>query len=231
MAAQPVFHEVEAKLLAADASILAAIAARDRLGPFSFVRRPTVHLETTYLDTADLRLARQGSALRLRRTGSADWEVSTKGPGARSGAVHDRPERSLHLPGPPTFPYAPPPELADGLPAAARGLPLVPVLISEVERQRFAVHRGDAQSDTPACAELVLDTAKSRDPARPTPAAETFYEVEIELEAGARADLDRVSRLLRENFRVRPSQRTKLHRGLDLLRGAGTWNPAPLSPG
>lgn len=225
MAAEPVFHEVEAKLLAEDASVLAAIAARGRLGPFLFVRRPPVHLETTYLDTADLLLARQGLALRLRRTGSADWEVSTKGSGARSGAIHARPERNLRLPGPPAFPYVPPPELADGLPAAARGATLVPILISEVERQRFAVHREDAQSETPACAELVLDTAVSRDPAHPTSAAETFYEVEIELEAGARADLDHVSRLLRENFRVRPSQRTKLHRGLDLLHGPGTWNP------
>lgn len=225
MAAEPVFHEVEAKLLAEDASVLAAIAARGRLGPFSFVRRPTVHLETTYLDTADLLLARDGLALRLRRSGSADWEVSTKGSGARSGAIHARPERNLRLPSPPAFPYAPPPELAAGLPAAARGVSLVPILISEVERQRFAVHREDAQSETPACAELVLDTAGSRDPAHPTPAAETFYEVEIELEAGTRADLDHVSRLLRENFRVRPSQRTKLHRGLDLLHGPGTWAP------
>ena len=227
MAAEPVFHEVEAKLLAADASVLAAIAARGRLGPFAFVRRPTVHLETTYLDTADLLLARQGLALRLRRTGSAAWEVSTKGSGARSGVIHARPERNLRLSGPPAFPYVPPPELVDGLPAAARGATLVPILISEVERQRFAVHRGDAQSDAAAHAELVLDTARSRDPARPTPAADTFYEVEIELEAGARADLDHLSRLLRENFRVRPSQRTKLHRGLDLLHGAGTWNPVP----
>jgi len=226
MAAGSVFQEVEAKLLAEDAAVLAAIAARDRLGPFFLVRRPTVRLETTYLDTADLLLARHGLALRLRRTGNTDWEVSTKGPGARSGAIHARSECSLRLSGPPAFPYSPPPELADGLPAAARGAPLVPILISDVERQRFAVHRGDTQSQTPACAELVLDTARSRDPARPTPAAETFYEVEIELEAGARADLDRLSQLFRENFRVRPSQRTKLHRGLDLLHGAGTWNPA-----
>ena len=226
MAAGSVFQEVEAKLLAEDAAVLAAIAARDRLGPFFLVRRPTVRLETTYLDTADLLLARHGLALRLRRTGNTDWEVSTKGPGARSGVIHARPERSLRLPGPPDFPYVPSPELADGLPAAARGVALAPILISEVERQRFAVHRGAADGEPCARAELVLDTARSRGPASPAHPAETFYEVEIELEAGTRADLDRLSRLLRENFRMRPSYATKLQRGLDLLHGVGKWNPA-----
>lgn len=219
------FQEVEAKLLAEDASVLADIAAFRRLGPFFLTRRPTVRLETTYLDTTDFLLVRHGWALRLRRSGAHDWEVSTKGQGRLSGPLHTRSERSIRLPGRPSFPFVPPPTLVEGLPAAARHAALAPILISEVERQRFAVRRG-APRRIPACAELALDSARSRGP-NPSPrAADVFYEVEVELEAGTHADVVQLSDLLRAGFHVRPSHHTKLQRGLHHLYGRGVWDTA-----
>ncbi len=224
-----VLQEVEVKLLADGATVFEQIATRSQLGPFRLERRPTLQLQTTYLDTADFFITRHALALRLRRIGDDGWEVSTKGQGQVKGAIHARPERTLVLPGAPTFPFVPPEELADGLPAVASGQTLAPILISEVERQRLAIKRNAEPQET-ALAEVALDTARYRDPKAPERALATFYEVEVELETGTQEELRRISRFLQEHFPLHPSRDNKLHRGLALLYGPGVWKVPYASP-
>ena len=223
-----VSQEVEVKLLTEDVTAFDHIAARSQLGPFRLERRPTLQLQTTYLDTADFFITRHALALRLRRIGDDGWEVSTKGQGQVRGTIHARPERTV-LPGVPTFPFVPPEELADGLPTVASGQTLAPILISEVERQRLAIKRS-AEPQEVALAEMALDTARYRDPKAPERALATFYEVEVELEAGTQDELRRISRFLQERFPLHPSRDNKLHRGLALLYGPGVWKVPYASP-
>lgn len=228
-ATSAVSQEVEVKLLTEDVTVFDQIAARSQLGPFRLERRPTLQLQTTYLDTADFFITRHALALRLRRIGDDGWEVSTKGQGQVRGTIHARPERTVVLPGAPTFPFVPPEELADGLPTVASGQTLAPILISEVERQRLAIKRS-AEPQEVALAEMALDTARYRDPKAPERALATFYEVEVELEAGTQKELRRISRFLQERFPLHPSRDNKLHRGLALLYGPGVWKVPYASP-
>ncbi len=224
-----VSQEVEVKLLTEEVTVFDQIAARSQLGPFRLERRPTLQLQTTYLDTADFFITRHALALRLRRIGDDGWEASTKGQGRVKGTIHARPERTVVLPGAPTFPFVPPEELADGLPTLASGQTLAPILISEVERQRLAIKRS-AEPQELALAEMALDTARYRDPKAPERALATFYEVEVELEAGTQDELRRISRFLQESFPLHPSRDNKLHRGLALLYGPGVWKVPYASP-
>ena len=224
-----ILQEVEVKLLTADVAVFDQIAALSQLGPFRLERRPTVQLQTTYLDTMDFLIARHALALRLRRIGEDGWEVSTKGQGQVKGAIHARPERTVVLPGAPTFPFVPPAELADGLPPAALRQTLAPILISEVTRQQLALKRS-AEPQEKTLAEVALDTARYRDPKAPGRAFATFYEVEVELEAGTQDELRRIGHFLQERFPLHPSRENKLHRGLALLYGPGVWKVPYASP-
>ena len=224
-----VLQEIEVKLLTEDGTVFEQIATLPQFGPFGLERRPTLQLQTTYLDTTDFLITRHALALRLRRIGDDGWEVSTKGQGQVTGAIHARPERTVALPGTPTFPFVPPKELADGLPTVAGGQTLAPILISEVERQRLAIKRS-AEPHKAALAEMALDTARYRDPKAPERAFATFYEVEVELETGTQDELSRISRLLQERFPLHPSRDNKLHRGLALLYGPGVWKVPYASP-
>ncbi len=219
---QATAQEVEVKLLTDDATVFDQIAALPQVGPFLLERRPTLHLQTTYLDTADFLITRHALALRLRRIGDDGWEVSTKGQGQVRGAIHARPEQTVALPSAPAFPFVPPEALAAGLPPAASGQTLTPILISKVERQRLALKRSPAPQEA-TLAEVALDTAQYRDPNAPERTFATFYEVEVELETGTQDELRRISRFLQERFPLRPSRDNKLHRGLALFYGPGVW--------
>ena len=224
-----VLQEVEVKLLTEDVTVFDRIATCSQFGPFRLERRPTLQLQTTYLDTVDFLIARHALALRLRRIGDDGWEASTKGQGQVKGAIHARPERTVVLPSAPTFPFVPPEELADSLPTVSAGQTLAPILISEVERQRLAIKRS-AEPQAEALAEMALDTARYRDPKAPERTFATFYEVEVELETGTQDELRRISRFLQERFPLHPSRDNKLHRGLALLYGPGVWKVPYASP-
>ena len=214
------FQEVEAKLRAPHVSVLGAIAQVTSLGPYRLRRRRTARLHTIYLDTPGFTLARHGVGLRLRRTGMR-WEASAKWNGRRDGVIRVRPELTVRLARPPSFPFAlPPGPLTDQLSELVAGQGLAPVLISDVRRQRFAVVAA-TQAKTVAFAELALDQVRLSAPGARRAAA-TYCEVEIELETGGTVqDLSAFAGLLRERFALTPSDGGKLHRGLTLLYGPG----------
>jgi inorganic triphosphatase YgiF len=188
-------------------------------------------LHTVYLDTAEFTLARHGVALRLRRNRTR-WEASIKWSGRKDGTIHARPELSVPLRRPPVFPFVLlPGSLADQLSELVAGQLLTPILISDVRRQRRAVWVV-GQSKAPAFAELALDQVRlsTSDVHRRT--AETYYEIEVELEAGGTiADLRNFTELLQERFALTPSDGGKFHRGLALFYGPGLIGSARQRPG
>jgi inorganic triphosphatase YgiF len=212
-------REVEVKLLVPRASLLRTIAQVRRLGLYRLRPRQTVRLYTLYLDTPTFSLARRGVAVRLRRN-RARWEASIKWSGREDGLIHERPELTVRLPQAPTFPFISLPEpLRERLSGLIGGQGLIPILLSDVRRQRFAVF-GLRQTNTPALAELALDRVHLRDPRAGRRTAATYYEVEIELEpAGKVRDLLEVAKLLQERFALTPADDSKFSRGLTLLYG------------
>lgn len=227
MAAEPIPDEVEVKLEATSPDVLLAIAAVGTLGDYRLRRRRVQSLQTTYLDTPALCLARAGVAVRVRRAGRR-WEATAKWPGRVDGALHTRPELTVPLPGPPAAPFVPPAgPLADALQPYLLGRPLQPVLVTTVERRLLDVLPGAGAA--PALAEVALDTVQLRRPDG-APAAPEYWEVEIEQRAGAPADCLAVGRALRRRFHLLPSAATKFARGLAAVRPPGevVAPPAPI---
>lgn len=230
--ASRVVEEVEAKLLlprAADADDLATLR---QLGPFVLrpLRRQRLH--TTYLDTANLDLARHGLALRLRRDGRR-WEVTLKGRGRTDGHLHRRPERNVPLTGTPTFPFVlDDSELRTDLIAIVAGRPLQQLFISDIDRRRFEVRRTDAPVDAPPLAELALDRVHLHSGTPGRSPRDRYIEVEIEQRGGTTDDIEAVAALLAERFTLEPSAETKFARGLAHVLGrvAPGWTDTDLHP-
>ena len=214
-------QEIEAKLLVPRAATLRAVARLKELGPYRLRARQTVRLHTIYLDTAEFTLARRGVALRLRRE-RARWETTVKWSGREDGMVHTRPELTVRLSSPPSFPFSlPPGPLTAYLAELIAGRSLAPILLSEVRRQRFAVRVGE-QLKAPAFAELALDHVRLSAPSQRRAPAATYCEVEIELEVqGMEPQMLDFARLLSERFALAPAEGSKFSRGLALLYGPG----------
>ncbi|MBX3028464.1 CHAD domain-containing protein [bacterium] len=219
--------EIEVKLEATSGDVLDAIAGVGALGDYRLRRRRVAALQTTYLDTPTLALARAGVAVRLRRHGRR-WEATAKWPGRVRGTLHTRPELTVPLAAPPAAPFRlPDGPLQETLQPYLLGRPLQPVLVTNVERRLVDVlpTAGGA-----SLAELALDRVQVCHPDG-TPAAPEYWEVEIEQRAGAAADCVAVGRALRRRFHLVPSRATKFARGLDAVLPAGTAAapPPPIS--
>jgi triphosphatase len=220
-------QEIEAKLLIPRPTILSAIARLKDLGPYRLRPQETVRLHTTYLDTAEFTLARHGVALRLRRN-RARWEASIKWSGREDGMVHTRPELTVRLSRPPSFPFTISSRLlAAQLATLVAGQSLTPILISNVRRQRRAV-RVSRQGNAATFAELALDHVRLSAPGPYPHLTDTYDEIEIELQpTGTAQDLLDFAELLRTRFALTPAEGSKFSRGLALLYGPGLLNVQP----
>ncbi|WP_319462103.1 CYTH and CHAD domain-containing protein [Micromonospora sp. RTP1Z1] len=169
-------------------------------------------LDAVYLDTADLRLARSGFALR-RRTGGHDagWHLKV---GAAGG---DRTEYQ--------FPAGaddvdPPAELVGLFRAASRGRPVAPaarITTHRIER-RLRDERGRV------LAEVAEDTVEGRDLV--TGERQAWQEIEVELVDGDDALLDAVDARLRAAG-ARPVPVSKSHRALATRLAVPLATPDP----
>ncbi|MFU8870602.1 CHAD domain-containing protein [Micromonospora sp. SL4-19] len=171
-------------------------------------------LDAVYLDTADLRLARSGFALR-RRTGGHDagWHLKV---GAVGGARTEY-----------QFPAGaadgdPPPELVALFRAASRGRPVAPAArIATSRRERRLLDEAGR-----TLAEVAEDSVEAHDLV--SGERQAWHEVEVELVDGDDALLDAVDARLREAG-ARAVPVTKSHRALGRrLAAAGL---APADPG
>lgn len=212
--------EIEAKLLVPTRGTLRALARLTHVGRYPLRARGAARLQSMYLDTPELTLARQGVALRLRRHGRR-WECTVKWGGRVEGDLHERPEWTVALPRAPVMPFVPPAgPLSAKLAALVAGRPLAPILVTDIRRRLFDVMppapRPGARP-TPI-AELALDHVRLCGPQRGG-AEDTYYELEIEQRHGRRRQITGLAQRLRREFHLAPSSESKFARGLTLLYG------------
>lgn len=219
--------EIEAKLLVPRPAILRAVAQLQELGPYRLRPQQTLRLHTIYLDTVEFTLARHGVALRLRHNRTR-WEASIKWSGREDGMVHTRPELTVRLSRSPSFPFTVSSRLlAAQLATLVSGQALVPILVSDVQRQRRAV-RVNKQGKTSTFAELALDHVHLSAPGSHRHLTDTYDEIEIELKpTGTTRDLLNFAELLRARFALTPAQGSKFSRGLALLYGPELFATQP----
>jgi CHAD domain-containing protein len=138
--------------------------------------RPTLDLDATYVDTADLALVRNGASLR-RRTGEGAPRWTLKLPASSTGAALARRELDVEDAG-----TTVPEELARLVTGWVRRSPLVPVAVIRSHRQRLALTGPDghqlAEIDDDEVSVIDGDTVAAR-----------FREVEVELSGGGTEEL------------------------------------------
>jgi inorganic triphosphatase YgiF len=178
-------------------------------------RAHSARVVSTYYDTSDFRLAREGIALRLRRDGRR-WLQTVKGPPlAGSGAgLHGRDEHECRLPGPRLDParLATTPWRKLLAKAQQRG-DLVPQFTTDFLRQTIPLAFPDGTRST-----LALDVGAIRArrlPGRRAPIAE----IEIELVAGSAARLYELALALSDDWPLTVATANKAERGYALVRG------------
>ena len=156
-------------------------------------RLPTRVFISTYHDTPDLRLARNGVTFRHRvEDGSGLWQLKLPRDAARL---------ELELPGPPA---RPPAEMLALLPAYLRGAELVPVARLRTRREGVRAHGAEIVDDSVA----VLEGQH---------VSRRFREVEVELLDGDERTLRRLEKdLRRAGARAAGVLPSKLYRALDL---------------
>jgi CHAD domain-containing protein len=159
-------------------------------------RLPTRVFISTYHDTPDLRLARNGVTFRHRvEDGAGLWQLKLPREAARL---------ELELPGPPA---RPPAELVGLLPAYLRGAALVPVARLRTRREGIQARGAEIVDDSVA----VLEGQH---------VARRFREVEVELLDGDERTLRQLEKELRRaGAHATGALQPKLYRALDL---AGT---------
>jgi CHAD domain-containing protein len=159
-------------------------------------RLPTRVFISTYHDTPDLRLARNGVTFRHRvEDGAGLWQLKLPREAARL---------ELELPGPPA---RPPAELVALLPAYLRGAALVPVARLRTRREGIRARGAEIVDDSVA----VLEGQH---------VARRFREVEVELLDGDERTLRQLEKELRRaGAHATGALQPKLYRALDL---AGT---------
>lgn len=203
--------EVEAKF-ALTGKLDPARLATLSLAPYTLRSVGVERHSDMQLDTPSRAITSTSHALRIRTIGARRM-VTLKGPNSGVGGVYEREEIEAELSGPLSLdPRDWPPEVGEPALALTRGEPLAPLLRDEVERQLWAVRRSGR-----VIGELALDTGEIVAAGRHEP----IHELELELKgSGSRADLDALCRALAEALPLAPEPRSKLQRGLALLRHA-----------
>ncbi|WP_188910880.1 CYTH and CHAD domain-containing protein [Salinarimonas ramus] len=165
--------------------------------------------EATYFDTPDGRLRKAGVSLRLRRTGAKTVQTAKASEGVAAG-LFDRTEVEAETAG-----ETPDLALLDGTPFEAlfskrkvrEGI--APAFTVSMRRRTLIV------TDGGFVAEMVVDEGSVTAGER----SEPVCEIELELRAGAAADLFAFARRIAESVPARLGFRTKSDRGYALLAG------------
>lgn len=203
--------EVEAKFAITGALKPAQIRALS-LSPYTLRDAGVERHTDVLLDTSSRAITGTQHALRIRTIG--DRRILTlKGPNQGAEGVHEREELERPLDGPLSYdPRDWPEEIARRTLALTGGEPLDTLLNVQVERRLWVVRRSGR-----VIGELALDCGEIIAAGRHEP----LHELELELkDAGKRDDLDTLSAALEKALPLAPESRSKLERGLALLRHA-----------
>ena len=203
-------QEVELKLLVPPED-LARVRRHPRLRALAQGRPRTRALASVYFDTPDLDLARQGIALRLRRSGRSQVQtVKTEATG--HAGLFQRGEWDSAVSGDlPDLDAVPDPALRARIARAIGGKTLAPVLRTEMRRSERLLREGDLEI---LCD---LDVGEIRTPERSLP----ICELELELRRGDPAALYDLALELHETIALRPGLESKAERGFAALMGRG----------
>jgi CHAD domain-containing protein len=169
-------------------------------------RVPTLHQKATYMDTSDLRLARNGITLRHRREtarGKSQEGWTLKLLGGSHGVALVRQE--LSWPGPPD---AVPPEAVGLVRATTRGAALKPIATVETERARVQLRDRAGRVMAEVADDGVVVSGRDQRSKR-------FREIEVEAAEGAPPELlEAVRARLREAGATDGSSHPKVFRAL-----------------
>ncbi|WP_372423920.1 CYTH and CHAD domain-containing protein [Salinarimonas chemoclinalis] len=203
-------REVELKLELAPAD-WKRLSRQTTLAPALAAAPKAKRMEATYFDTPDGRLRANGVSLRIRRTGAARVQTAKAASGP-SGGLFDRVEIEAPVAG-----DVPDLALFDGTPLAPLFAKrkvragLAPAFAVSVRRRTLVIGDGGF------VAEMVVDEGTVRAGERTEPVCE----LELELRAGAAADLFAFARRIAETVPARLGFRTKADRGFALAAGEG----------
>lgn len=201
--------EIEAKYGLAGVEDLERIALLRSIAGYELRPRPAVEQQNNrYYDTAGGTLEAARYGLRLRRVGARSL-VTLKGPASVSAGVHRRAEWEFEhtSPNPHSWPAGEARSVALSL---IGDEPLLCTLYIETERRML-----DAIRNGQAVVELCLDQGRIHAGGREAP----ICELELELLAGGDLnDLSILATALGEQISLVPESRSKLERGLALLR-------------
>lgn len=204
--------EIEAKFLL-DEPVAEALRQLRAIGPYTFEHVVAIEQQhNRYFDTAGARLAAGRYGLRVRTLGDRRIATLKRDTGTR-GVSHEREEWEAQI-GDDDQPHRwPAGELRDRVLALIGDAPLVPILTIRTARQHIYAWR-----DQVRFAEISLD----RGVFETNQGAVPFHELEVELlDSSARGDYDALVAALQQRFDLRPEGRSKLARGLSLLRRTG----------
>jgi inorganic triphosphatase YgiF len=203
--------EVEAKFAITGSLEPAQILALS-LSPYSLREAGIERHSDVLLDTPSRAITGTLHALRIRTIGERRI-LTLKGPNQGAEGVQEREELEEPLNGPLSYdPRDWPSEIGGQALTLAHGEPLSALLRVQVERRLWTVRRSGR-----VIGELALDDGEIIAAGRREP----VHELELELkDAGKRADLDTLSAALMKALPLAPESRSKLQRGLALLRHA-----------
>jgi inorganic triphosphatase YgiF len=220
--------EIEAKLRVWDKRTANLLRELDEVAGFTLGVAHDLRMRDTYFDTQSGDLVNSRHVLRVRNRNDGKVLVTFKAPASRRAGVHSRPETEAEMAvsqTPHTVTIAKLPKrirtvvqpLLQGTDALdnnashkGRDVVLHPLFSTTQHRQVRAVKKGRT-----TIAEWSLDRVQFRAGFR----RKNFYELEVELKGkGTRADLDKIVRELRREFRLQPEPESKFKRGLDFQR-------------
>ncbi len=202
--------ETELKLRIAPAAA-ATLARHPALRAIKRGRTRTARVTSTYFDTADGALAREGVALRLRRDGRR-WLQTVKGSAdAAAGGLSTRPEYEWPVPGAVLDPlrFAATPFRRQLARAERAGL--VPRFTSDIRRTTIPLAFPDRTT-----AHLCIDVGEIRTADGGPPRSVAVHEIEIELEAGDPQRLFDLAQALAADVPLSLETDTKAARGYAL---------------
>jgi len=177
---------------------------RQALGP---PREQVLH--STYYDTPDLDLLRQGVALRVRRDGER-WIQTLKGGGGVSGGLHRRSEWEWPIPGAePDYSVIDDPEAAVFLADPDLRGRIAALFVTEFRRTRW-----DLAPPGGGRVELALDLGEVRSSHGSAP----ISELELELKSGAVPGLYEIGIALARDLPLTIENRSKAQRGYAFYR-------------
>lgn len=204
-------HETELKLWLHPGDV-SAFARHPRLRR---AKAMSQSLHTLYFDTPDLRLAKKGVALRVRRLGKR-WVQTLKTEDGQSGGLSKRLELESPVAGPALDFSAFPKKVIDKLAPPKRRDSLVPVYETRFRRTAWNLRAHDGSRIEVALDVGEIIAGKRREP---------LCEVELELKSGTPDALYELAEMLAQTILLVPYEPSKAARGARLAAGL---NPQPV---